>query len=305
LSLDKRVVEAIRGPLVHLIRNAVDHGIEAPEVRRQRGKQSEGALVIRIEQQQDMASIEVSDDGGGLDLARIEEMARKLGLLSDQMPVHSMAHFIFAPGFTTLETATKSSGRGVGLNAVKSQVEALCGSVEVRSTPGQGTRFLIRIPIELGSSQQLTVRCGARIFGIPLFAIVEVIAPQRASLHRAQGSVHLARGGQMLQVVDLGAALKLRADGTPDDRQRLLVIATPGERPALALAVDEVLSERELVVRPLPSQLREVPAYLGVSTLPNGEPLLVLRPEWLVGTTRISAARASSAAEGAGGTRTS
>ena len=288
VSLDRRVLEQLRGPLVHLVRNAVDHGLEMPDVREARGKHREGALVIRVEQQGNMLFIEVADDGAGLDLERIREAAARRKLASPHelasMTTAQIHQLIFRPGFSTRDEISEVSGRGVGLDVVQNQIHALQGHVEVQSNPGQGARFLLTLPAELGSSPVLVVRCGEHHLGIPMAAIESSRQARQKDMRVGRSKVQLEHREQLIPVQDLGAVVGLRQPEAPYEGQALLILQSQGRR--LALSIDEVLGDKELVIRPLPAEVRDLAAYQGAATLAGGELLLVLRPDWLVSLER-------------------
>ena len=291
VSLDRRVLESLRAPLVHLVRNAVDHGLELPEVREARGKHREGAIVVRVEQQGNMLFIEVSDDGNGLDLALIREVARAQGILPaaelDALGPGQLQQLIFRNGFSTRATVTEVSGRGVGMDIVRSQIQALQGQIEVHSAPGQGTRFTLSLPAELGSSPVLVVRCGEHELGLPMPAVETSMVARSGDLRVARSRVQLSHREQLLPLQDLGALLGLRQPEVPQDGQPLLVLQSQGRR--VALAVDEVVGDRELVIRPLPPEVRDLAAYQGAATLARGELVLIVRSDWLTGVERRDA----------------
>ena len=284
VSLDRRVIEQLRGPLIHLVRNAVDHGLEMPEVREARGKNPEGALTIRIEQQGNMLFIEVGDDGAGLDLEQIREAALRRALVAPEelasMSTQQLHQLIFRPGFSTRMEATEFSGRGVGLDVVRNQIQALQGHVEVQSVAGQGARFVLTLPADLGSSPVLVVRCGEHQLGVPMAAVESSRAARNDDLRVGRSRVQLDHREQLIPVQDLGALVGLRQQEVPAEGQPLLILLAQGRR--LALSVDEVLGDRELVIRPLPADVRELPAYQGAATLARGELVLILRPDFLV-----------------------
>jgi two-component system, chemotaxis family, sensor kinase CheA len=288
VSLDRRVLEQLRGPLVHLVRNAVDHGLELPEVREARGKHREGALVIRVEQQGNMLFIEVADDGAGLDLEGIREAALRRALVPAEelgnMTAQQLQQIIFRPGFSTKAEATEFSGRGVGLDVVRNQIQALQGHVEVQSVPGQGARFVLTLPAELGSSPVLVVRCGEHQFGLPMVAVESSRGAKSADLRIGRSRVQLAHREQLIGLQDLGALVGLRQPEVPADGTPLLILQSQGKR--LALGVDEVLGDKELVIRPLPVEVRDLAPYQGAATLARGELVLILRPDWLVNLER-------------------
>jgi len=298
VSLDRRVLEQLRGPLVHLVRNAVDHGLEMPEAREARGKHPEGALTIRVEQQGNMLFIEVGDDGAGLDLEQIREAALRRALAPPEelanMSTQQLHQLVFRPGFSTKTEATEYSGRGVGLDVVRNQIQALQGQVEVQSVAGQGARFVLTLPADLGSSPVLVVRCGEHQLGIPMAAVESSRAARGGDLRVGRSRVQLDHREQLIPVQDLGALVGLRQPEVPADGQPLLILQSQGRR--LALSVDEVLGDRELVIRPLPVEVRDLAAWQGAATLARGELVLILRPDFLVSSDR----RAES---GLGGTR--
>ena len=284
VSLDRRVLEQLRGPLVHLVRNAVDHGLEPPEVRERAGKHREGALTIRVEQQGNMLFIEAADDGAGLDLTRIREAALRRGIAPAEelatMGTAQMHQLIFRPGFTTRTDVTDVSGRGVGLDVVRNQIQALHGQVEVQSVPGQGTRFILTLPAELGSSPVLVVRCGEHQLGLPMAAVESSRTARSKDVQVGRSRVQLVHDDQLLPLHDLGARVGLRQPEAPADGQPILILHTQGRR--LALSVDEVIGDMELVIRPLPLEVRDLPAWQGAATLARGELVLILRPDFLV-----------------------
>src|SRR4051794_3333685 len=288
VSLDRRVLEQLRGPLVHLVRNAVDHGLELPEVREGRGKHREGALTIRVEQQGNMLFIEVADDGAGLDIEGIREAALRRALVPAEelgnMTAQQLQQLIFRPGFSTKAEATEFSGRGVGLDVVRNQIQSLQGHVEVQSMPGQGARFVLTLPAELGSSPVLVVRCGEHQLGLPMVAVESSRGARSSDLRIGRSRVQLEHREQLIPLQDLGALVGLRQPEVPADGAPLLILQSQGRR--LALSVDEVLGDKELVIRPLPLEVRDLAAYQGAATLARGELVLILRPDWLVNLER-------------------
>lgn len=289
VSLDRRLLEELRGPLMHLIRNAVDHGLEKPAKREARGKHREGALVVRVEQQGNMVFVEVSDDGEGIDIQRIREVALQRGVVSAEalaaLDTHGVQQLIFRPGFSTRDEVTETSGRGVGLDVVRAGVLALRGNVEVQSVPGQGTRFTLSLPSEMGSSPVLVVRCGEHHFGIPTAAIESAVVTRAELLRTSRSAGRIEHREQLIPLVNLGALLGIRHDEWPPVDRPALVVQARGSRQCLW--VDEIVGDLELVIRPLPAELRHLSAYQGASTLARGDLLPILRPDWLVGQERV------------------
>lgn len=283
ISIDRVIVEALRGPLVHLVRNSVDHGLEAPDERKAAGKHVEGALVVRVEQQGNWLFIEVSDDGRGLEVARIRAAAEERGLepkaALDAMSEREVMQLIFRPGLSTRAEATEVSGRGVGLDVVMKQVRELGGTVEVHSTAGRGARFLLAVPTEIGASSLLVVRCGDARVGLPSYVVERALYLEEGAVRHTPGGARIEQAGVLIPLYDLGALLGLHAPLLGLEEATVLVLAHRGER--AAVAVDEVLGDWELVTRPLPAELRGLGAFQGAAALAHGEQLVVLRPEWV------------------------
>ncbi|MBM7113816.1 hybrid sensor histidine kinase/response regulator [[Archangium] primigenium] len=284
VSLDRRLLEKLRGAMVHLLRNAVDHGIEMPDERERAGKHHEGALTLRVEQQGNILFLELSDDGRGVDAAQVRASAERKGLITTEegarMHETQIRDLIFRPGFSTRTDVTDTSGRGVGLDAVRAAVESMQGRIEVVSTKGSGTRFIITIPMELGSSPVLTVRAIDVNVGLPMLAVESTQLATQENLRIGRTKTQLDYNGQLVPVSDLAARLGLRASAPPSEGQPLIIVQSGGKR--MALAVDSVVGDRDLVIRPLPAEVRDVPSYQGAAILSRGELLLILRPGWVV-----------------------
>ncbi|WP_158501554.1 response regulator [Vitiosangium sp. GDMCC 1.1324] len=291
LSVDQRVLSMLSGVLAHLVRNAVDHGLERPEERQRRGKHRVGALLLRAERVGNLVVLEMSDDGSGLDTEALRRAALAMGLLPAErlaaMTAAEVHQLIFRKGLSTREQVTETSGRGVGLDAVRSQVLALEGQLEVHSLPGQGTRFVITLPEGLGTSPVLGVRVGEHTLGLPLSS-VDCVCTAPASEVRGDVSPCLVLREERMPLVDLAERLGL-PPGPPVEELRLVLIHARGRR--LALRVDSVLDERHLAVRPLPPALRHLPAWQGAAALPGGEFLPVLRSDWLATEGPVPGAR--------------
>lgn len=284
VSLDRRLLDKLKGAMVHLLRNAVDHGIEMPDERERAGKHHEGALTLRVEQQGNILVMELSDDGRGIDVQMVRASAERKGLITAEegarMHEAQLRDLIFRPGFSTRTDVTDTSGRGVGLDAVRSSVESMQGRIEVVSTKGSGTRFMITLPMELGSSPVLTVRAIDAQVGLPMLAVESTQLATKENLRIGRMKTQLDYNGQLVPVADLGARMGLRASAPPSEGQPLIIVQSGGRR--LALAVDAVVGDRDLVIRPLPAEVRDVPAYQGAAILSRGELLLILRPGWVV-----------------------
>jgi chemotaxis protein histidine kinase CheA len=291
-ALDRRLLDALRAPLVQIVRNAVDHGIEAPAVREQAGKHREGIIAIRVEQVGNEVFIEISDDGAGLDEKRIRTTAVSRGILSaeeaSQLDQRQLGELIFSSGFTTRSTATDVSGRGVGLDVVADAVRALHGRIEVHSIRGHGTRFVLSLPAEIGSSPLMVVGAGDQVFGIPMYAVRKALPAHPSKIRGGRSRLQLEHEGTLLPLDDLGGLLGIRQPLSPGEGQPILIISAEGRD--TALAVDSTLGDRWPVVRPLPEEVRHLEPYLGAATLSRGEPVMVLRPSWLLESRSAEAA---------------
>ena len=284
ISLDRRVLAALKGAIVHLVRNAVAHGIETPSQRRALGKHEEGVVVIRVEQQGNLMFIEVGDDGNGLDVAAIRRVALAKGLVTEAqlstMTAKDVEQLIFLPALSTAGKVTPTSGRGIGMDVVKRSVEDLGGKIELQSIFLQGTRVILTFPAALGSSPLLIVRVEDHDLALPLWSVQSVAALKPSALHATRSEMRLTHEDELLPVVDLGALLGLRRARTSTGSP-VVVVHSRGQR--LALVVDAVLGDIELVIRPLPKEIAPVAAYQGASSLAGGELILVLRPDWILG----------------------
>lgn len=283
LALDRRLLEALKAPLMHLVRNAVDHGFETPAQRELAGKHREGVLVIRAEQIGNLLSLEVSDDGRGFDARRIAEVAVARGMLTanaaPQLSLQQTHQLVFRSGFSTRAEVTEISGRGVGLDVVKAQIEGMQGQVDVQSTAGQGTRFLLTVPLELGASSVLVTRCGEYEVGIPMNAIERLATTRENSVRVSRRRMELVVGDEAFPLVDLSAQLGLREQALPRPGQPAAIMQVDGER--IAVALDGIEGDRELVIRPLPSEIRHIDAFQGTASAVDGQQILILRPNWL------------------------
>ncbi len=286
IALDRRLLEALNSALVHLVRNAVDHGIETPDTRVAAGKHVEGAITIRVERTGNLVVIQVEDDGAGIDAEQVRVAAVARGVMTADQAADAteqeLHELLFRTGFSTRTAVSELSGRGIGLDVVREVVAGLDGHVEIHTTPGSGTRFAITVPAALGSTPILVVHADEQTLGVPMIAVETIRALGNEDVALARSASRLGHAGQLVPIVDLAVLLGLRAPRPMTAGQVVLVLIARGAR--IALAVDGLVGDRDLVVRPLPAELHGLRAYQGAATQARGDLVLVLHPEFLVET---------------------
>jgi chemosensory pili system protein ChpA (sensor histidine kinase/response regulator) len=279
IEIDRGVLERMIGPFEHLLRNSVAHGIEPAEQRLAAGKPADGRIAIQVAQAGNEVAIEFGDDGGGLDLARIRQRGIERGLLDPQRDASDgeLAQLIFAPGFSTAETVTELAGRGVGMDVVRAEVAAMGGRIETASTPGQGTRFRLLLPLTTAVTQVVMLRCGELSVAVPSTLIEQVKRVPSADVEAAYASGSYDVAGEALPFFWLAALLQAGTRGAADQRsQTVVVIRSAAQR--VALHVDEVLGNQEVVVKNVGPQLARLPGLAGVTLLPSGAAALIYNP---------------------------
>ncbi len=302
-ELDRSVLEAIKDPLTHLVRNAIDHGIEPPEARMAKGKAAEGLLLLRAYHEAGQVHLEIVDDGAGIDPAVISAKALERGLISqpqlERMSAREVIQLIFLPGFSTAGQVTNVSGRGVGMDVVKTRIEAIGGSVDVMSNKGSGSTFRLTIPLTLAIIPALTIGCAGRRYAVPQVSVLELV---RLSGEHARGGIELISGapvyrlrGTLLPLVRLDEQLGLvpagssahdlgsfdvtaHADGELGEVESRggFIVVLQAEQHRFGLVVDDVLDTQEIVVKPLGRHLKGLPMYAGATILGDGSVVLIL-----------------------------
>ncbi len=274
VEVDRAIIDLLRDPLRHLVHNAVDHGIEAMDIRKGSGKPEVGRVEIEAALRGTNVEVSISDDGGGLDLSSIRDHARK-----DNFPADSdqdLLQYIFTPGFSTATAVTDVSGRGVGLDVVKTQIEAMRGTIDVTFEPGRGTRFVLSLPLTLATIRALLVKSGGQTFAIDCANVRQLVRIGSADLQPVQGRPSLVRGQAPTPAADLSDLLLLSPQDPAPERETMpCVIVFAGSREA-ALLVDEVLEERELVVKNLGPRLQRLKYFSAGAVLPNNTAALIL-----------------------------
>jgi len=281
VELDRSVLEWLKDPLVHLVRNAVDHGLEAPDIRAAAGKPAAGRVTVKAAVRGDLVEVVVADDGGGLDPEALRRAARERGL-AEPSDAFELADLIFLPGLSTAAAVTNFSGRGVGLDVVKSRLEGLHGTIDVATEPGRGTRFVLTVPLTLTALRALIVHAGGQVFALPGASVQRLVRVDAADLRPSGGRPTLLLGEHPVPVASLAATLGIA--GPPPDpaaRKTPAVVVAAGER-RLALLVDELMSEQEIVIKSLGGRIRRVRNVSGATILPSGRVALVLNVASLV-----------------------
>ena len=292
-ELDKTMVEMIGDPLVHLVRNSLDHGLELPDVRESGGKPRKGTIRLEARQEGDQIIISVADDGAGIDPARIAKKAMEKGLVTADrlrtMTTREILDFVFLPGFSTAEKISDLSGRGVGMDVVRSNLTKLNGTIELESKLGAGTTVFLRLPLTLAILPVLLVEVGNEIYALPLRSVVETARIRATELHRFEGSELLHLRGETVPLLRLRQIFKVqyRADEKGSDK---VVILGIGEK-RIALLVDNLIGQESTVIKPLGSYLHHCSGIAGATISGDGRVRLVLDPADLLASASNSVAQ--------------
>jgi len=277
-ELDRTVIDEIGDPLVHLLRNAVDHGIERLPERRASGKEAVGEVRLIARHEGNNVIILVEDDGKGIDVASIKEKALKGGFIAktdaDKMDDKELINLLFLPGFSTAAAVTDVSGRGVGMDAVKTKIEALGGTVEIETKVGSGSKFIIKLPLTLAIIQALLVRVCKEIYAIPLSSIDSTIHLKPEDIKTVQGKEVILLRGQIIPIIRLDAVLNVPPDNK-EQNDLFIVIVHIGQQRA-GIIVDDLIGQQEIVIKSLGSLLKSIKVIAGATILGNGQVALIL-----------------------------
>ncbi|HEY3381288.1 MAG TPA: chemotaxis protein CheW [Vicinamibacterales bacterium] len=281
-ELDKSIIEAIKDPLTHIVRNCCDHGIEKPERRVPAGKNPEGRLLLRAFHEGGHVNIEISDDGGGIDPKKLKDKALQKGLVrpeqAERMSDREAVNLVFLPGLSTAEKVTNISGRGVGMDVVKTNIEKIGGGVDVISRVGAGTTVKIKIPLTLAIIPGLVVNSGSERFVIPQVSLQELVrlegASGRKQIELIHGTPVYRRRGTLLPIAYLDAMLGLRTG--PHDAEIVNIVVLQADGREFGLVVDRINDTQEIVVKPLGKQLKGLSAYAGATIMGDGRVALIL-----------------------------
>jgi two-component system chemotaxis sensor kinase CheA len=280
-DLDKSILDALAEPLTHLVRNAVDHGIEPAADRLSAGKPARGTVYLNAYHQGTQVVIEVRDDGGGIDLATLRQHAVKKGMVksldADRLSEQDVLNLIFEPGFSTATEVTEVSGRGVGMDVVRTVLDRLKGTVHVASAKGVGTTMLLRVPLTLASIQTLLFRVGGRLFAVPLSSVVEITRVSDPEIQRVDQREVLRLREQILTLVRLNSISRIHSVEAPGPKKKkqFVIVIGAGEK-RFGLLVDTMVGEEELVIKALPGEIVASDLVSGASILGDGTVVLIL-----------------------------
>ena len=278
-EVDKSVIEYIYDPLVHIIRNAIDHGIESPEERIKVGKPEKGKIILKAEHEGNYIVITVEDDGRGIDPDKIRKRAIEKNLITEQEAMSisdkDILNFIFIPGFSTASKVTNVSGRGVGLDVVKANIMKLNGIIDLQSTPGVGTKFILKLPLTLAIIQGLLVGVAGEIFIIPLSSVVEVVRVKPDQVHSIKGREIIRLRDSILPLVRLEEIFNLKSNDHREKRNFYIVVLGLAEK-KIGLVVDALIGQKEVVIKSLGSYLKNVKGIAGATILGDGTVRLII-----------------------------
>ncbi|MTW06299.1 chemotaxis protein CheA, partial [Pseudoduganella ginsengisoli] len=283
---DKNIVEVLADPLMHMVRNSLDHGFEMPEQRLASGKPRCGRLLIRAVQESDRVRIEVCDDGRGIDPEQIRRKAVAKGIIdeaqAERLTDAQAQELVFAPGFSTADAITDLSGRGVGMDVVRTALSNAGGTLELHSVPGAGTTLRLSLPLSVAVTNVMVVESDGQIFGVPMDLVVESVRLPMAAIRSIKQSMTTVLRGAIVPLVALNSLLALPAEPQPnaDDELAALVVRAGGER--VGLLVDQFRGVIDVLLKPLPGELGRMACYAGSALLGDGSVLMVLNPKELL-----------------------
>lgn len=276
-QLDKTIIEELTDPIMHMVRNSIDHGIESPDQRKTNGKNPSGTIQLKAYRQADHIQIEIVDDGRGLNKEKILAKAAERGLIPEgaNLADSDIFQLIFEPGFSTAEKVTDLSGRGVGMDVVKKQIQKLRGKIDIQSQPGRGTTFFLKLPLTLAIIEGLVVGVGRERFIVPIYSVQEMFRPADGQLNTVQGKGEMVMvRNALLPVVRLEDSLHVEGSGKPSQEGLMIVAETEGKR--FVLLVDEFIGKQEVVIKSLGTSLKNTPGVAGGAILGDGRVGLIL-----------------------------
>lgn len=275
-ELDKLIVEDISDPLMHIIRNAIDHGIEPRDVRTARGKDEKGSIRISSYQKGNHVVIEIEDDGGGIDIEKIKNKALQKGLVNDISTVsdRDALDFIFLPGFSTNETVSEVSGRGVGMDVVKNNISAVSGMVDIETHQGEGSRFIITLPITLAIIKALIISCSGKTYALPITSVLESLLMTGKDIMTVERKEVIQLRGSTVPLLRLESFFDIRCSDEPPKEFYVVVVGVAEKR--LGIAVDDLVCQRDIVIKPLGDSFKRFRGVSGAAELGDQRTILVL-----------------------------
>ena len=291
-ELDRQVLELIKDPLTHMVRNSADHGIEMPAERMEAGKPETGTVTLNAFHEGGHIIIEISDNGKGLNVDKIKEKVLGNGLVTESdlenMSDTQIQQFIFRAGFSTAQQVTSVSGRGVGMDVVRTNIEKIGGTIDLKSVEGRGSTFTIKIPLTLAIVSALIIECGGERFAIPQISVVELVRASDNSEHtieHIQGTPVLRLRDRLLPLVPLRSLMKLNGDGREEESEETFVVVTQVGNYTFGIIVDRVFDTEEIVVKPVAPVLRNISMFSGNTILGDGSVIMILDPNGIAAET--------------------
>jgi two-component system chemotaxis sensor kinase CheA len=282
---DKNIVEALADPLIHIVRNSLDHGIELPEARRAAGKPATGRLLIRATQESDRAVIEISDDGKGIDPAVIKKKAYEKGLIDEarleRITDQEAINLVFAPGFSTAETVSDLSGRGVGMDVVRNAIDKVGGTVELKSQVGRGTTIRLSLPLSMAVTNVMILESDRQVFGVPMELVVETVRVPLSAVRTVKQQKTTVLRERIVPLVALNDLLAIPAAPRLNAEGELAVLVVKVGSEQVGLLVDDFREVVDVILKPLPGELAKLAQYAGTALLGDGTVLMVLNPKEL------------------------
>lgn len=274
-ELDKTVVDDLMDPIMHCVRNSVDHGIESPEKRKEAGKEETGTVLLKAANEGNSIVIDVVDDGGGVNVEKVKAKAIDKGLIhpSKVLSDQEAAQLIFMPGFSTAEKITNVSGRGVGLDVVKTMIEKLNGTIQVTSEHGKGSKFSIRLPLTLAIIQGLLVRVGHEVYSIPIASVIESVRVKKSEINTIDNHEVLNVRNEVISVLRLSRLFNIR---TSEEGDYCFVVIVGSQDKKIGVMVDNLIGEEDVVIKPLRDQFTQSPGISGASILGDGSVSLII-----------------------------
>jgi len=288
---DKNVIESLSDPLIHIIRNSLDHGIETPEERISKGKPETGTIILRAKHEADRVLIEVIDDGKGIDAEKVKLKAYQKGLITEEqfekMKEGEAINLIFLPGFSTAESATDLSGRGVGMDVVRTAVEKFGGSIRIQSVIDKGTTITLSLPLSMAVSRVMIIESASEKYGVPMESVVETVRVSRKKIKRVKGKMTAVLRNKIVPIFYLNDLLEINKPHfiNEEGEYAVLVLSVKGE--LTGIVVDKFHETADIILKPFTGFLANMKVFSGTAIMGDGSVLLIINPEELIYASRI------------------